>query len=423
MAEDNLEDGADSDYTRRGQQWIQNNFVRQLGRSAFIPDSEPGKLEQGWKLSDLKKAYDGAIKGRMATDRLVKLGNRHARLADLKEERGLDQTAIEFYHRAALCYSQAQWSIWNATDPDKLAWHEKALAAYGKVMELDPGYDIEKVDIESPHHDAAIAALFHKCGKSNVPTVLYVPGMDVAKEDGPNPLNNRFVERGMNVLVIDGPGQGETRLRGVCDDDYETYQKAGRVAIDWLVERPEVDESRIGVFGHSMGSYWAPRVVYEDDRVSALAVEAGLWYSKDEIFNQAPPNFKERFMYMAGFEDEREFDEYAKGMTLDGIDEEIDVPTFIGHGEYDGLQSREAGKRFYNRLTGPKELHLYKNQEHALGGVPAERRSTRTDWFVRVWNGDIDADHEKAILVPDYPREDHIASTRFESFFDSVGVD
>ncbi len=39
--------------------------------------------------------------------------------------------------------------------------------------------------------------------------------MDTTKETYPNPLNNHFGERGMHVLVLDGPGQGESWLRGI----------------------------------------------------------------------------------------------------------------------------------------------------------------------------------------------------------------
>ena len=51
----------------------------------------------------------------------------------------------------------------------------------------------------------------------------------------------------------------------------EAAADAGAAVIDWLVEQPEVDASRIGVSGISMGSYWGMRIAAYDERVAALA--------------------------------------------------------------------------------------------------------------------------------------------------------
>jgi pimeloyl-ACP methyl ester carboxylesterase len=132
------------------------------------------------------------------------------------------------------------------------------------------------------------------------------------------------------------------------------------------------------------------------------------------IFEQAQPFFKKRFMYMAGFEDEAAFDEHVAGMTLHGLESEVDVPTFIAHGEYDELQSREQAKRFYEALPGPKRLQLYENEFHGIGRATVDVRCDVADWFHRVWRGDVDADCEEAVLVPDYPTESAIPSSRFD---------
>jgi dipeptidyl aminopeptidase/acylaminoacyl peptidase len=242
--------------------------------------------------------------------------------------------------------------------------------------------------------------------------------MDMVKEENTNPRNNRLVSRWMNVLTIDGPGQGEARLRGICDDRHDRYQKAGRAAIDWLVDRPEVDADRIGVWGISMGSYWAPRIAYEDNRVAALACYMESWYSKDLIFEHAQPFFKKRFMYMTGLTDEDEFDEYVDDMTLHGLEDGIDAPTFIAHGEYDELQSREQAKRFYESIPAPKRLQLYENEFHGIGRATVDVRCDVTDWFTRVWNGEIDEDYASAVYVPDYPSATKVPSSKFDFLSD-----
>ena len=400
------------EYSRRDQQWIHDKFISSGGLENFFPESIPFWLECGYRLSDFDRAFKEAKNVRMGIDELVRVADYHLEVARTKEEQGFLQSAFEYYHRASLCYTRGSWSILDADDEDKQDWHTRGLDAYRKVIELNPYYEIEKINIELPFHDQKMAAVFHKSGVDEAPTILRVPGMDMAKEETPNPSQNRFVDRGINVLTIDGPGQGETRLRGVCDSDYETYQKAGRAAIDWLVDRPEVDEKRIGVFGTSMGTYWGPRIAAEDNRVSALSTHMGCWYSKDHLFNQAQPFFKKRFMYMAGIYNEDEFDDYTAEMTLEGLESQIDIPVFITQGEYDELQVREQAKKFYEELPGPTILQLYENEFHPLGGVAPDVLCDTADWFKQVWTGDI-LDN-RATLMEDYPNQSYIPSPKFE---------
>jgi pimeloyl-ACP methyl ester carboxylesterase len=401
-------------YSRRDQHWIHDKFIAAGGLEDFFPESVPFFVELGYRLSDLDRAFDGAKNARMGVDEIVRIGDHHLDTARKKEANGHKQSAFEYYHRSALCYIRGSWSLLDVENPDKVDWHNRGLDAYAKMMELNPHYEIEKVDIELPFHNEDMAAYFHKSGHENAPTLLNLPGMDLNKEETPNPANNRFVDRGMNVLTIDGPGQGETRLRGIAADDYDTYQRAGSAAIDWLVDRPEVDSERIGVLGVSMGSYWGPRIAVEDDRVSALASHMGCWYSKDLLFNQAQPFFKKRFMYMADKTDEEKFDEYMSGMTLAGLESEIDAPTFLIHGEYDELQTREQAKKLFERLPTPKRLDLYENQFHPIGGAAADILCDVADWFEMVWNGDIQDSYSEANFVADYPDESYVPSPQFE---------
>lgn len=403
-----------NDYSRRGQQWIHDKFVANGDLEDFFPESVPYWLEVGFRLSDLNRAFDEAKNARMGIEELVKIADHHLQQARDKEAAGHLESAFEYYQRASLAYLRGSWSQLDADSPDKQDWHNRGLDAFDKVIELCPYYDLDKVYIELPSHEAEMAAIFHKCGERNAPTILYVPGMDVSKEEVLDPANNRFGQRGMNVLVIDGPGQGETRLNGVCDEEYDTYQKAGRAAIDWLVDQPEVDDTKIGVSGLSMGTYWGPRIAYEDDRVAALCTHMGCQYSKDILFNQAQPFFKKRFMYMAGIYDEDEFDDYMADQTLHGIAEEITCPTLIMQGEYDELQVREQIKLFFEAVSGPKRLQLYENEFHPMGNVAPDVVCDIADWFRDVWDGEFGAGDEEAEFVPDYPEGSYIPSPQFE---------
>src|ERR1700704_6459480 len=88
------------------------------------------------------------------------------------------------------------------------------------------------------------------------PVLLMIPGLDSVKEEL-QATADYFLRRGIATLAIDGPGQGETEFARNIEPAYE---KPAGAAIDWLEGRHDVDASRIGVYGVSLGGYYAVRV-------------------------------------------------------------------------------------------------------------------------------------------------------------------
>src|SRR6202040_3858161 len=86
-----------------------------------------------------------------------------------------------------------------------------------------------------------------------LPVVIVVPGMDSFKEISVALYGDRYLNRGMAVLAIDGPGQYEAPMIGLYFT-MENWAAAGKVVVDWLAARPEIDVDCIGVSGTSFGS-------------------------------------------------------------------------------------------------------------------------------------------------------------------------
>jgi alpha-beta hydrolase superfamily lysophospholipase len=80
-----------------------------------------------------------------------------------------------------------------------------------------------------------------------------------------------LAERGVSSLVIDQPGTGEAlRLHGMTARfDAEHW---ARHVVDWLEQRDDVDASRIGCEGVSLGGYYCPRVVAMEPRFACGVV-------------------------------------------------------------------------------------------------------------------------------------------------------
>jgi dipeptidyl aminopeptidase/acylaminoacyl peptidase len=189
------------------------------------------------------------------------------------------------------------------------------------------------------------------------------------------------LERGIAILAVDGPGQGETRERGIhCTAT--NYGDVGKLVCDHLVKRPEIDSERLGVMGSSMGSYWAPHVVAAEPRFKACAV-SGVCLEPGQyaIFNMSSPTFKLNYMYMAGYDDEAAFDEFAKTLTLKGVGAKITCPYMIVAGEDDEHCDMKFVDAFMSEIRGPKLLVVYEGEKHSI-------RNPRSRTLVINWLAD-----------------------------------
>jgi dipeptidyl aminopeptidase/acylaminoacyl peptidase len=161
-----------------------------------------------------------------------------------------------------------------------------------------------------------------------------------------------------------------------------------------LRTRPEVDASKIAVFGISMGSYWSLSLSSSDDRIAAVASCVANYNPSKMIFTQCSPRFKQMFMYMAGYEDEDRFDrEVAVNMTLSGRVGKTKCPTLLVTGEFDSICPLEDAVETFDELTAPKEMWVIENQYHPLWRLPnlggLDCHDYVVDWLAGVLAGKI----------------------------------
>ena len=291
------------------------------------------------------------------------------------EAEGHPVAAGESYFIAALLYGSAQWPIFAHT-PENERLGDKKVECYTKYTQY-ANHEIRRVDI--PFQDSAIPAWLHlpnvpysqastNGNRGQLPCVMSIPGMDSFKETGVALYGDRLLERGIAVLAIDGPGQKEALQRGI-HVTATNWMDAGRTVLDWMRAQPELDPDRIAIRGNSMGSFWGTQVASIDDRIKGCAVQAVCHEpGMNTIFNVASPTFKLRFMYMAGYEDEDEFDRFAETMTLEGVGEKVTCPYLAMAGEDDHLSPIECTYDLMDTIAGPRQLVVYEGTDHGLGG-------------------------------------------------------
>lgn len=283
-------------------------------------------------------------------------------------------TASRYYHMAYFIYTR---------DRDL---HDRGLAkmleCHDRVLDLmDP--PVEKVSI--PFEQTGLAGLLSRPrGVERAPVVILIPGLDSTKETR-HSGRGTYLRRGLAVLSLDGPGQGEVSRRLVIRPDYEAAVSA---AIDYLESRGDVDATRVGVFGVSLGGYYAPRAAAFERRVRACAGNCGP-YDWGECFDIVPQVTREAFAHYSGASSMQEARTLAGRLTLRGVAERIECPLLIVHGELDPLIPSEQGARIVAEAKGERELVLVEHGNHGVNNLPYLVGPRVADWMAERLGGTV----------------------------------
>jgi dienelactone hydrolase len=370
------------------QRWLIDNIIRANGidwdqpRSIYIQTpcgleanaDFAGIRERVKRMADIGPAFEAVARRREAK-------------AKAAEEAGNTVTARDNYFMAAVHWGAAQWP-YDQNDATNVAYNNKKRECYTKYAAL-ADHRVEAAWI--PFEGKAIPAWFHLppgYAGGRIPAVIAIPGMDSYKEISVALYGDRFLNRGLAVLAIDGPGQYEAPMVGVYFST-ERWTKVGKPIVDWLAARPEVDGERVGISGTSFGTFFGTVLTAHEPRVKACAVTSVCHEPAGEtIFQQASPTFKKRFMYMSGITDEAEFDSFRKTISWEGHTEKIRVPYLCVAGEFDELSPVEHSLRLVKSVRGPKQMVVYQESRHSVGNVPAANLGPFPPILVADWLAD-----------------------------------
>lgn len=373
---------------RDRQQWIYDYIVQETGR-VFHWDEEARELPKSVR-------SHGQI-----SKHLGRIAQRLEKVAAEEEAAGHLETAMELYYRASAGFAAAQHPVLETND-EKRYLHGRCLVTYDKVIEHAP-YPLERVEV--PWEGVEIQCNFHMLpGRPKAPTVIFVPGCDMTKEMYPDPLVVQAHQRGMHMIVMDGPGQGTSNLRGITLT-HDNYERALLGVVDYLQTRDEVDAEAITVYAISMGSFWGLQVAATGDpRIKAVAGPWASYIDKYYILDTFSPRYKQLFGYLTGAESEEELDEILGKMTVVGREADIKCPVLLTVGEYDSRSPVELIYDFYDKITAPKELWVYEDRYHQArffeGGM--ERNDTHLfalDWLRDALAGKFPAGHARRLYL------------------------
>ncbi len=241
-------------------------------------------------------------------------------------------------------------------------------------FETPPG---ERVEI--PFEATAFKGLLRKpVGVAKPPVAIMCMGLDSAKEETAA-YEAPFLARGMAVLVFDGPGQGESEYELPIRGNYET---AVRAVVDYVKSRTDIDHHRIGLWGVSLGGYYAPRAAAFEKRVKACISLSGPfdwgdnWASLNELSRET---FRVR-THAKTLEDARRVGET---LTLKGVAQNITCPLFIVAGKQDRIVPWQDGEKLARAAKGPVEFLLLDDGNHVANNRGYRWRTQSADWMAR----------------------------------------
>ncbi len=325
-------------------------------------------------------------------DAWLEMADRTLAAAEAEEKKGHADTAAAAFVRSAIYRYTCERFI-HPEDPRKADSYRKLLLAYEKGMKHRvPG--IERVEV--PYEEGPLPAWWipPKNPTGNDPAVAFFDGLDTCKEftvlSGGLPLR----ERGIGVLCVDGPGQGEAlRLQKIASrPDYEV---AGTAAFDCLDAREGVDSSRIGVMAVSMGGYYAPRIAAFEHRYAACLAWGAhfdyheVWVHRRKVIESGGTISSSaiwQLPWVLGKPDMDSAMEKCKAYTLAGVAEKIRMPICITHGQDDNIVPVDMAHRLYAACGSPeKELKIFTVEDGGSQHCVFDNTPMIGNWIADWW--------------------------------------
>ncbi|MEY4761837.1 MAG: hypothetical protein RLZZ200_1693, partial [Pseudomonadota bacterium] len=295
-------------------------------------------------------------------DSWIAVADQVARNAEADEAAGRLLSAGTKYGRAAGYYLSAE-RMQSRDYAPRWAAYDRGLALFRKYVALR-GLHVDFVDI--PCGDSSFPAIFWHDGSGTPrPALVSCNGLDSMKEQvamAGHAQSN--LERGINTLFVDQPGTGEALRKRGLTAVYDA-ERWGTPALEYLQGRKDVIPNKIGMFGLSLGGYYAPRVAANEPRFALCAVMGAnhLWgdLQKRRLAREGEnpvPHYWDHVMWVWGHPSMESFMAYMPNVTLDGQIEKMKMPFLITHGEGDRQIPVSDAHRCHAQATNSRKREI-----------------------------------------------------------------
>jgi pimeloyl-ACP methyl ester carboxylesterase len=310
--------------------------------------------------------------------------------------------ASNYYRNAGL------YMVATADRPKSISAYALSKTAFLKAINSLP--EIKIVSI--PYEKTTLPGYFIPANKAKAPLLIIHSGFDGTGEEIYFEAGMAAHERGYNVLLFEGPGQGSVIRVQNLPFRYD-WEKVVTPVVDYaLANLTNIDKNKIALMGISMGGYLAARACAFEHRIKACIVNGGVYSvtanimqsfpapvaalmtSNPDKFNeimydQMKTNLTVRWFFNNGmwtFAANTPADLLTKGKlyTVKGILNKIQCPMLVIDSEADAFFTGQP-QQVYNEVTSPKKLMKFtadqSAQAHCQMGAIAISNENILDWL------------------------------------------
>ena len=298
----------------------------------------------------------------------------HLALGEEALAQGRLLSAGEALSRAALYYHFGQFLFDHQPDERAVA-HDKAVSALNAALShLAPAGR----RLEVPFEATTLAGILRSPNPAHPsPTVVLIAGLDSTKEEF-REVERSFLDRGLATFAFDGPGQGEAGDLAIRAD----WENVAAAVLATLAEQPEVDAARVGVWGVSLGGYYAARIASADLGVAATACLTGP-YDFSTSWAELNPLTRAAFVARSHSATDDEARDVAASLSLAGRADTITAPLLVIAAKRDRLISWHDAQRLASEARGETTLVVLEEGNHGGANVSYRHRPLTADWMAQ----------------------------------------
>ncbi|MDD3582008.1 MAG: prolyl oligopeptidase family serine peptidase, partial [Desulfobacca sp.] len=185
-------------------------------------------------------------------------------------------SARQEFCKASNYYRTAEFFLHtNPQDPRIVSIWQKSRDSFRKAAKLA---DHPILPVEIPFAGTTLPGYLCLVDPSGIkrPLLIVHSGFDGTAEELYFETAYFARQRGYNVLLFEGPGQGGV-IRVQKLPFRPNWETVVTPVVDYAVTRPEVDAQRIALMGISLGGYLAPRAVAFEKRIKACIANGGVY--------------------------------------------------------------------------------------------------------------------------------------------------
>jgi pimeloyl-ACP methyl ester carboxylesterase len=302
------------------------------------------------------------------------LGECNLRRAQAASAAGYRESTASYYYYASACFRFAQAAIPTDTE-QKRSLYRKVIEAFDAAGELSEPVP-EKVAV--PYKSGFLCGrLFRPKLVARPSLVIEFGGIDGWREEYWNGAHY-LLSRGIAVLLLDGPGQGETRLFQKIYLDLE-FESAFVKIVDHLTSALGF-RTRLGIWGNSMGGFVAAAVASRDARIHACCVNGGT-IRPAEILKRYP-RYIDRVQALLGMYDANMARDVFERFDLTPRLKHLSCSLLQLHSMNDQVFLFDDARRIHDQASSQdKTLMVWPKADHCIYDHSHEKHCLIGDWF------------------------------------------